>query len=142
MLPHPKIDPNTFYAENAMTKIKRPVEAIDFARIKVAVDSFSNCMYLSRNAIPYPKGGDEFQYNKFVGIQCFTKAALAFCAKTRRGFLESVEDIDEFRFIENGEKLKFISVGDEITVLSVDTPKDLEYVRLVFQQRQHIEGSG
>jgi 3-deoxy-manno-octulosonate cytidylyltransferase (CMP-KDO synthetase) len=135
MFPHPETDPKSFYAANAMTKIKRPVEAVDFARIKVVVDIFSNCLYLSRSAIPYPKGGDEFQYNKFVGIQCFSKSALDFCAKTPRGFLESIEDIDEFRFIENGQKLKFISIGDDVTILSIDTPKDLEKVRTIIQKK-------
>ena len=53
--------------------------------------------------------------------------ALEFFATTGRGELETIEDINEIRFLENGIKLKMIEV--EAETLSVDTPKDLDKVR-------------
>lgn len=70
---------------------------------------------------------------KFVGIQCFTRKALLFCGETPRGKLESIEDIDEYRFLENGKKIKFIEIPAE--TLTVDTKADLIVVTRVIQRR-------
>lgn len=88
---------------------------------------------MARSPIPYPKARSDFQLKKFVGIQCFTKKALEFVSKTPRGYLERIEDIDEFRFLENGHKVKFIMT--EATTLSVDTQKDLEKVRMIIKEK-------
>ena len=66
-------------------------------------------------------------------MQCFTKSALEFAKKTPRGYLESIEDIDEFRFLENNHKVKFVMTN--ATTLSVDTPKDLEKVRNIIAKK-------
>jgi len=123
------MDPNKFYVANAMTVIKKPVEVFDISRIKIVTDSEDNGMYMARSPIPYPKASADFDYYKFVGIQCFSKSALEFCAVTPRGRIEGIEDIDEYRFLENGKKIKFVRV--EAETLSVDTPKDLEKVRRI-----------
>ena len=47
--------------------------------------------------------------------------------------MESIEDIDEFRFLENGHRVKFILTN--ATTLSVDTPKDLEKVRMIIKEK-------
>lgn len=127
------VDPDESYAANAMTTIKNPVEVVDFARIKIVTDVNGYGMYMARSPLPYPKAAYDFTYKKFVGIQCFTKKALSFCHDHPRGYLESIEDIDEFRFLEHGHKIKFIE-ADAVT-LSVDTPKDLEQVREVIKQK-------
>ena len=44
-----------------------------------------------------------------------------------------IEDIDEYRFLENGKKIKFIEIPAE--TLSVDTSTDLQVVRSVIQRR-------
>ena len=44
-----------------------------------------------------------------------------------------MEDINELRFLENGKRLRMIPV--EAATLSVDTPKDLEYVRAVVEEK-------
>jgi 3-deoxy-manno-octulosonate cytidylyltransferase (CMP-KDO synthetase) len=130
------IDPNSFYVSNLMTELKDPLEAVDFSKIKIATDVYGYGLYLARSPIPYPKGTYNFKYKKFVGVQCFTKSALEFCHFSKRGPLEEAEDIDEFRFLENGRKIKFIEA--EATTLSVDTPKDLEKVRNIIKNQ--LEG--
>lgn len=127
------VSPEEFYVANAMMEIDKPVEIADPSKIKLALDVNDYCLYLSRNPIPFPKGNSNFVYKKFVGIQCFTKSSLNFCSNTPRGFIENTEDIDEFRFIENGKKLKFINTTAD--TLAVDTPKDLEYVRKVIAEK-------
>lgn len=132
MLPE-NIDPNESYFANAMMTLKDPIDAYDSSKIKIATDMFGYGMYMARSPIPFPKGRSDFELKKFVGIQCFTKKALKFAADTKRGYLESIEDIDEFRFLENGHKVKFITV--DATTLSVDTYKDLDKVRMIIRQK-------
>jgi 3-deoxy-manno-octulosonate cytidylyltransferase (CMP-KDO synthetase) len=133
LLPPESVKPDTRYAANGMMILDDPIDAIDSSKIKIATDMFGNGLYASRNPIPFPKGRSDYQLKKFVGIQCFTKKSLEFCFNTNRGFLESIEDIDEFRFIENGHPLKFILTT--ATTLAVDTPKDLEKVRVIIQKK-------
>lgn len=127
------IDPDSSYFANGMMILKDPIDAFDSSKIKIAVDMQGYGMYMARSPIPYPKARSNFNLKKFVGVQCFTKKALQFVKDTPRGYLESIEDIDEFRFLENGHKVKFIMT--EATTLSVDTPKDLEKVRSIIADK-------
>ena len=76
-------------------------------------------------------------YKKYVGVECFDKAALDFFVNTEMAVNERIEDIDHIRFIENGVKIYFTRVDSES--ISVDTKKDLEYVREVMKKR--VEGA-
>ncbi len=133
LIPSETVDPKSFYFANAMTKIKKPVEVNDVSRIKIATDKDGNALYMARVPIPYPKASSDFDYMKFVGIQCFSRSALLFCGETPRGHLEGIEDIDEYRFIENGKKVKMVEIPAE--TLSVDTKADLTVVREVITRR-------
>lgn len=133
------IDPNESYFANGMMLLKDPIDAFDSSKIKIATDVNGYGMYMARSPIPYPKARSDFYLKKFVGIQCFTKKALKFVVDTPRGEIESIEDIDEFRFLENGHKVKFIMT--EATTLSVDTRKDLEKVRLIMKEKLKKEKS-
>lgn len=133
MIPDKDVDPSGFYAANGMMILNNPIDAIDSSKIKIATDVFGNGMYMARSPIPFPKGSSQYKLKKFVGVQCFTKEALLFCRDTERGELESIEDIDEFRFLEHGKPLKFIMTNAE--TLSVDTMKDLEKVRVMMAEK-------
>lgn len=133
LVPNEDIHPQSFYFANAMTKIKKTVEVNDVSRIKIATDKDGNALYMARVPIPYPKASSNFDYMKFVGIQCFSRSALLFCGETPRGHLEGIEDIDEYRFIENGKKVKMVEIPAE--TLSVDTKADLIVVRDVITRR-------
>ena len=130
-------DPETFFAANLMTKIHVPVEAVDDSNIKVVTDQEGNALFLSRSPIPHPKASIQFDYFKHLGVLAYSREALRFFAETEKGALEKIEDINELRFVEHGKKLKMIPV--EANTLSVDTPKDLEYVRNVMQRRLEKE---
>ena len=119
-------DVDEMYVANAMTTIKTAPEVIDFTNIKVVVNDEGYGLYTSRSPIPYPKGGLNYDYKKFVGIGAFSKKALEFFHNTPKSKLEKIEECDLIRFIENGIKIKFINV--ECRNISVDTKKDLEKV--------------
>ena len=120
-----------FYVSNIMTEINRPVEAVDFTNIKVVTDEESNALFMSRSPIPYPKSSIDYKYYKHVGILIYDINALKFFAETMKGYNEKIEDINELRFIEHGKKIKMVEV--QVNCLSVDTPKDLEYVRVIIK---------
>ncbi len=119
--------PPKLYVGNLMTKIDRPSEAVDFTNIKVVTDKDNNAVFFSRSPIPYPKASLDYDYYKHVGVLIYDYEALKFFAEAPAGKNERVEDINELRFIDNGIKIKMTIVNTHS--LSVDTPKDLEYVR-------------
>lgn len=118
----------------AMRELTNPAETIDFAKIKLVVsDMTGKCMYMSRTPVPYPRGTLLFKYKKYVGVECFNKKALDFFVETPMNDIEKVEDIDHIRFLANGIDLHFNYVDSES--ISVDTPKDLEKVRMMIAEK-------
>lgn len=112
---------------NLMTVIKDPVDVVNFTVPKVITNKDGIGIYLTRSAAPYPKGSIDYSYYKQVCVYGFTPEALEFYCNSPRGKVESIEDIEILRFIENGYKVQFIEV-DSNTV-AVDTPNDLDKVR-------------
>lgn len=126
-----EIPKDKFYVGNLMTKVASPVEAVDFTNIKVVTDEESNALFMSRSPIPYPKASIEYDYYKHVGVLIYNFNALEFFSSTPKGYNEKIEDVNELRFIEHGVKIKMVAV--DAKTLSVDTPKDLEHVRIVMR---------
>lgn len=126
-----------YYYSNVMTTIKNPVEVVDPTNIKAVCNVKGDALWASRNPIPYPKGNMEFKYKKLVGIAAFSKKALEFYHFTKRSALEEVEELDLYRFLENGKTVKLKEI--DCSTLSVDTPKDLEHVRAVIQNLKKDE---
>ena len=131
VLPH-EVMTQPFF-RGAMRYLTDPAETIDFANIKIAAADDGRCVYMSRTPVPYPRGTLLIQYKKYVGIECFNKAALDFFVSTPMGNLERAEDIDHLRFLENGHAIYFQLVDSES--LSVDTPKDLEKVKIIMREK-------
>ncbi len=119
---------------NLMTKIKDPVEVVNFTVPKVIVNKDNIGIYLTRSAAPYPKASIDYHYYKQVCVYGFTKEALDFYCNSPRGRVEQIEDIEILRFIEAGYKVQFIEV--ESDTVAVDTKKDLEKVRMLLKQNR------
>lgn len=127
-----------YFYSNIITTITNPVEVVDPTNIKAVVNAKGDAMWASRSPIPYPKGNMQFEYKKIVGIAAFSKKALQFYVDTPRSQVEFTEELDLYRFLENGKKVKLKEI--ECHTLSVDTPKDLEKVREVIQKKIDREG--
>lgn len=130
----PKQISQDIYFGGLMRKMTDPAEVMDPANIKVVVNRFNECMYISRTPLPFPKGTVLFQYLKWVGVECFNKAALDFFVQTPMGVYEKIEDIDHLRFLENKKTLHLTQVQSES--LSVDTKSDLEKVIQIISRRK------
>ena len=112
---------------NLMTQIKDPVELVNPTVPKVITNEDNIGIFLTRSACPYPQKKAVFPYYKQVCVYGFKKEALDFFCNAPRGKIESIEDIEILRFIENGYKVQFIEVDSN--TIAVDTQKDLEQVR-------------
>lgn len=125
-----KTDP---FFGGVMRILTSPAETIDPANIKLVVSETGRCLYMSRTPVPFPKGSLTEPYRKYVGVECFNKAALDFFVNAKMGSIEKVEDIDHLRFLENGIDLHFSLVDSDS--ISVDTKKDLDFVREKMKER-------
>lgn len=112
---------------NLMTAIKDPVDVVNFTVPKVIVNRENVGVYLTRSTAPYPKGSLDYSYYKQVCVYGFKPEALEFYCSSPRGRVESIEDIEILRFIENGYRVQFVEV--ESSTVAVDTQNDLEKVR-------------
>lgn len=126
------------FAVNAMTKIKTSPEVVDFTNIKVVTSTDGYLLYTTRGPLPYPKGGLDFDYYKFVGIGVFSREALAFYNDTPKSKLERIEECDLLRFVDKFKPVHMIEV--EVNNISVDTPKDLEVARI--KMEEHLREVG
>ncbi len=127
-----EIDKRECFIANIVSEVNDPVEAIDFTNIKVVSDAQDNILFMSRSPIPYPKASMDYKYLKHIGIMAYNLEALNLYENTAKGFLESIEDVDYLRFIENGKRVKAIRAKSKS--LSVDTQKDLERVRSIISE--------
>lgn len=128
-----RIPAESEFGTNIITNISDPSEVMDPSNIKVVFDSRYRALYMSRTPIPYPFHSLAFPYYKHVGIIGYNKKMLDFYAGSTPGKLEQIEGIDTLRFLDYGKRLQFIPVKN-LRSLSVDTPKDLEHVRKVFEK--------
>lgn len=114
-----------------MKVLRDPVELIDPTNIKVATNKDGVALYISRAPIPHPYKTILFEYKKAIGVECWNKAALELFVSSEPGQMEVIEDLVALRFFENGCPMHYTLV--ESNSLSVDTPKDLEKVRVIMQ---------
>ena len=94
-----------------MSKIDYPIDLINPTICKAITNSEGYCLYLTRSPAPYPKSKLDVDYYKALGIFAFKKEALRFFKEYGQLYgksrLESIEDIELLRFIENNYRVKF-----------------------------------
>jgi 3-deoxy-manno-octulosonate cytidylyltransferase (CMP-KDO synthetase) len=80
-------------------------------------------LYFSRSPIPH--GGPYFHH---VGIYCFRRKTLEKYVSLPQSQLEKTEKLEQLRILENNMTIG-ITVVDQASPISVDTPADLERAR-------------
>lgn len=116
----------------AYKKFDDPVEVVDSGNIKIAV-SDGKILYLSRSPIPYPHKSLDFSYYKIIGLQIFSKEALDFFVNAPERELERIEDIVDFRWLENGKSIACKEVNSKS--ISVDNYKDIPKVTQIIKDK-------
>lgn len=114
-------------------KFKYPVDLANMTTIKLAINDNGDLIFMSRAAIPYPKESLGYAFYKNVGCYALRKDALDFFLQTKQGNIEKAEGIELLRLIENHKRV--ITVEIESESMAVDTQKDLERIRKVFEAR-------
>ena len=110
-----------------------PVDVINAMTIKLAINDKGFLIFMSRSAIPYPKETLGFPLFKNVGCYSMKKEALDFYLASEPGNIEKAEGIELLRLLENHKKVFTVNIKSES--MSVDSPKDLERIRIAFQNR-------
>ena len=123
-----------------MRNFTRPTDVIDPNNMKLVCTESGKLLLISRAPVPFPYKTAEYSYKKYVGVECYNKKALEFYANTPAGPIEKIEDLGTLRFIEHDVDVYYTLV--ESNSLSVDTKKDLEYVRGVIKQRLEKSNRG
>lgn len=126
------LDYPDFNVVNAKIKIKEPVDVLNWTTMKVVSNKSDQIIYASRAPIPFPKSTVDITYYKHSGLYALKKEALDFIKNTEKGSLEKIEDFDLLRFIENFYQVMAVDLESE--TVSVDTPKDLERVKLILEK--------
>ena len=113
-----------------ITPINNQGEVNDPSVIKVAIDFQENtnvatALYFSRNPIPYVEG----PLYHHVGIYGFTRTSLKKFVSIKPSELEKRERLEQLRALTNGFKISAYLVDHSPP--SVDTPEDLERVRMI-----------
>ncbi len=105
--------------------------------VKVVLDRTGRALYFSRAPIPgqFPGGKAVGHENalRHVGIYAFRRAALENFLALDRTPLEISEGLEQLRALENGMRIRVLEIDQE--PVGVDTPADLEVVRIKLEER-------
>lgn len=114
-------------------KFEDPVDVINTTTIKLVLNNNFELIFMSRMPLPYPKASLDVHYYKNIGVYSYKKDTLDFFRNKPVGKIEKVEDMELLRLIENHKIINTFEVNS--LSFSVDTPKDLDRVREIMEQR-------
>ena len=125
---------NSSYIINGMSRIQFEEDFRSLNVPKIVTDKENNLLYISRSPIPITKKNLFQNAYKQVCIYAFPRKILMnknlFNKKSN---LESIEDIEILRFVENGFRVKMVKLSNNS--VAVDTIKDLRKVRKIFDAK-------
>jgi 3-deoxy-manno-octulosonate cytidylyltransferase (CMP-KDO synthetase) len=114
--------------------------------VKVVRDARGDAMYFSRAAIPFRPAGDGAAYSRsdapdwnrvvrrHIGVYALRPEALARFVSLPRGVLERVENLEQLRWLEAGERMRVVEALS--TPLGIDTQLDYDaFVERVLRAR-------
>lgn len=122
-----------------VSKITEENELFDPATVKVVFGLDNFALYFSRSAIPFVRDANQNVwlnknvFFKHIGVYCFTDRIVKKIKNMVPGKLETVEKLEQLRWLENGEKI--FCVQTDKCLISIDTQQDLE------RARKHIKDS-
>lgn len=113
-------------------------EILDPNAVKVVVGEGGSALYFSRSPIPHPRNFPTFAeafdagftWQRHLGLYAYRKASLDRFARTPPTPLETVERLEQLRFLETGGRIVAARACRHIPA-GVDTPDDLERVRKI-----------
>jgi len=127
---------------NISTLCERIYEQSDLdnpAVVKVVFDLNYRALYFSRNLIPWVKEIDlRYQtYYKHIGLYAYRAKTIQNFVQLPPSTLELAESLEQLRFLANSEKIH-VNIAVKNAPLEVNTPEDLEKIRLILQNHNGI----
>ena len=120
---------------NGYTEIKSKKLFFSSSIPKVVFDNKSYLLYMSRGPIPSNKALKFKKAWRQVCAYSFPRKALLDFAKTKnKTTIESFEDIEILRFLEQGYKVKMIKMSNES--LAVDNKEDLKKAKIYLKYKK------
>jgi 3-deoxy-manno-octulosonate cytidylyltransferase (CMP-KDO synthetase) len=103
--------------------------------VKVVTATDGRALYFSRATIPYNRDGHPVEYWKHIGLYAYRRAALMHFPALPASALESIERLEQLRFLENGINLYVAPTAFD--TIGVDTEEDLQRVEsILLDQKQ------
>ena len=113
-------------------EIEDPEELSDPNTVKVVTDSSGRALYFSRSLIPSGGTAPRGKTYKHIGLYGYRKNFLMRLVRLPPSELEKRERLEQLRVLENGYKIRVLTVRWE--TVGVDTPEDLEKVKAILAQ--------
>jgi 3-deoxy-manno-octulosonate cytidylyltransferase (CMP-KDO synthetase) len=117
----------------AVSKIHATERLLATSVVKVVRAENGEAIYFSRSPIPHLRGVEPSEwvtrrdYWVHIGVYGYDRATLAGYAQLKPTELESVESLEQLRFLAHG--LTFQTVVTDYHPVAIDTPEDLEAAR-------------
>ena len=122
-----RADPSVHVASQ-MQRIEHSEDIQNPNLVKVVTDLRGDALYFSRAAIPFPRDtAAAAAYWRHIGVYGFRKQALMAFTQWPAGRLETVEKLEQLRYLENGVRIRMVETS--FSGIGIDTPEDLEKAR-------------
>jgi 3-deoxy-manno-octulosonate cytidylyltransferase (CMP-KDO synthetase) len=116
--------------------ISNAAEIMDPNVVKTVVDFDGNALYFSRAPIPWVRDRGSpvhAKHLKHLGLYVFRREALLEFATFPQGDLERIEQLEQLRWLENGNRIRVAEI--EQGSVEVDTPEDVKRVEKMLASR-------
>ncbi len=120
-------------------KIHSVDDLFDPSNVKAVVSSKGYALYFSRNTLPFIRDQKPVDwiklhtFYKHVGVYAYKASALKRFVELPVSTLESLEQLEQLRLMEDGAK--YYCIETDVELIGVDTPKDAERVEKILIRR-------
>lgn len=105
--------------------------------VKVLVDKNSDAIYFSRQNIPYIRAAAALQIHpalQHIGLYVYRRAKLLNYVTMPQTTLEKIEQLEQLRILENGEKIRVL-LTDKLS-LGIDTQEDVKKAERILSHHE------
>ncbi len=122
-------------AVTTLSTLCKPEQLDDPNAVKVVTANNGRALYFSRATIPYQRG-TPLAPRKHIGLYAYRKAALHRFAELPPSPLESVERLEQLRWLEEGISIHVVPTLFD--TIGVDTEEDLLAAELVLERQYRV----
>lgn len=103
-------------------------------KVKVVVGNNGKALYFSRSVIPFNMDKDEsIMYNIHVGMYAYRADVLRRIVEMRKSNIESLERLEQLRWLENGIKIYVRETN--MSSYGVDVPQDIDECLKMYKEK-------